>query len=244
MWFHAIINAHKQWSKCDGRASRAEYGWFCLYYILVHGVMCLDVACGLSEVSWLLFVVLIIYSLFLAQAGLSLTFRRLKDAGKSWWWLLLLLSVIFVCNAVGLVWGGSGDCCCDPITIYNYAPFVGSGVMFFTLLMIGFLKSVPSEQPEANRTCAGQILSWVQRFLFVLPILVGLAIVFFMGDKDCEYPHCLRLVEAIGTGGFELLESLCRVSHGNFVLYIPLVWGYATDWINPLLGIFIFVLGI
>lgn len=80
----------------QGRASRSEYWWFCLFTFLV-GFVAGIATCWSPTVnkivSWIISLVFLLPSL-----GLSV--RRLHDTGRSGWWLLL--SIIPIANLVVL----------------------------------------------------------------------------------------------------------------------------------------------
>lgn len=69
----------------NGRASRSEFWWFCLFSLIVGVVVC--VVFSFSETATT--VVSTIVNLALLLPGLGLAVRRLHDIGKSGWWIFL-----------------------------------------------------------------------------------------------------------------------------------------------------------
>ncbi|MBD5359594.1 MAG: DUF805 domain-containing protein [Bacteroides sp.] len=70
---------------CDfnGRASRSEYWWFCLFTFIVSAA--LAVIGGVLNITWLGY----IWSLATLLPSLGLSVRRLHDIDKSGWWIFL-----------------------------------------------------------------------------------------------------------------------------------------------------------
>lgn len=71
----------------NGRASRSEYWWFCLFAFIVGVVV--EIVFSFSTTT--MTAVSGIVSLALLLPGLGLGVRRLHDIGKSGWFLLLAL---------------------------------------------------------------------------------------------------------------------------------------------------------
>ncbi len=67
-----------------GRASRAEYWWYCLFNVILSTILTTNFGNGTVGL-----IVSGIVSLALFLPGLGLAVRRLHDIGKSGWWLLL-----------------------------------------------------------------------------------------------------------------------------------------------------------
>ena len=77
----------KAWQRSfdyTGRSTRPEYWWFYLAYLLV--AVLLAVLSGLSDLVAKLFS---LYALASIVPSLSLTVRRLRDAGKAWPWIFI-----------------------------------------------------------------------------------------------------------------------------------------------------------
>lgn len=82
----ALRTCFRKYVDFTGRASRPEYWWFFLSYVIVYFVaLVLDAALGTSGVLTLL--VALAYFLPMLAAGV----RRLHDTGRSGWWLLISL---------------------------------------------------------------------------------------------------------------------------------------------------------
>ena len=120
--FRTLLHMWKHIFDYRGRASRKEYWIPFLVHagIMVAALMCLGVSAVLREVSysagfsagrWIAVffavagVVLFLYLIISILPWISLTIRRLHDAGKSGWWTILLLVVgigtvilLFLCS--------------------------------------------------------------------------------------------------------------------------------------------------
>ena len=81
----------------DGRASKSEFWWFQLFYIIVLIVgMLLDSLLGYRELFyWIGYIVCLL-------PGLAVGSRRLHDTNRTGWWQLLYLTFIGV--IVLIVW--------------------------------------------------------------------------------------------------------------------------------------------
>ena len=94
-----MIDAYKKlWTKAfdfRGRSNRHDYWWGALANILVsYGLLALGTFISEAFLS--------IYSLYIFAAlipGLSLSIRRVHDAGKSWTWIFINLIPL-----VGAIW--------------------------------------------------------------------------------------------------------------------------------------------
>jgi uncharacterized membrane protein YhaH (DUF805 family) len=80
----AIKTCFTKYAEFKGRASRPEYWWFFLSYVIVYAVTLLlgSASRGLMVLFW---VALIGYFLPLLAAAV----RRLHDTGRSGWWYLI-----------------------------------------------------------------------------------------------------------------------------------------------------------
>jgi uncharacterized membrane protein YhaH (DUF805 family) len=76
----AVSSAFRHYADFSGRASRSEYWWFYLFYLLV-----LSAATLLDSTRTL--AGLVALALLLPTLGLAV--RRLHDTGHSGWWLLV-----------------------------------------------------------------------------------------------------------------------------------------------------------
>jgi uncharacterized membrane protein YhaH (DUF805 family) len=88
-WYLKVM---KQNEIFTGRAQRAEYWYFVLFYAIVYIVlMVVDVALGLYNIESGFGVLSGIWALIHIVPGIGVAVRRLHDIGKSGWWYLLVL---------------------------------------------------------------------------------------------------------------------------------------------------------
>lgn len=79
----AVKSCLNNYINFEGRATRSEYWWFFLFYLIVNILtMVLDALLGLGVLSTLA-------TLALLAPSLAVGARRLHDIGKSGWWQLL-----------------------------------------------------------------------------------------------------------------------------------------------------------
>jgi uncharacterized membrane protein YhaH (DUF805 family) len=97
----AVATCFSKYATLTGRASRAEYWYFFLFYLLANAVSAiLDAALfrgsGFSPLNS-------ITALVLLAPSLAVGVRRLHDTDRSGWWMLLLL-VPLVGQIILIVW--------------------------------------------------------------------------------------------------------------------------------------------
>jgi uncharacterized membrane protein YhaH (DUF805 family) len=97
----AVATCFSKYATLAGRASRSEYWYFFLFYLLANAVTAiLDTALfrgsGFSPLNS-------ITALVLLAPSLAVGVRRLHDTGRSGWWMLLLL-VPLIGQIVLIVW--------------------------------------------------------------------------------------------------------------------------------------------
>ena len=81
----AIQMAFNNYINFNGRSSRSEYWWWCLFTFLLGVVLgVIQYATGINWLSGLV-------NLALLLPGLGLAVRRLHDINKSGWWLFIAL---------------------------------------------------------------------------------------------------------------------------------------------------------
>jgi uncharacterized membrane protein YhaH (DUF805 family) len=86
-WF---IGALKKYATFSGRAQRAEYWYFILFYFLIYlGLAMLDGLTGTFNAETGVGVLTAIFSLATFLPYLAVGVRRLHDIGRSGWWLLI-----------------------------------------------------------------------------------------------------------------------------------------------------------
>lgn len=83
---NAVESAFKNLTDFQGRASRSEYWWFVLFYVIVSFVVGIVDAMLFGANSGLLGL-LVVLGLFIPS--LSLAFRRLHDTERTAWWILI-----------------------------------------------------------------------------------------------------------------------------------------------------------
>jgi uncharacterized membrane protein YhaH (DUF805 family) len=86
-WFLAVL---KKYAVFSGRAQRAEYWYFFLFYLLIHiALVVVDRVTGSfnSEAGMGLFGG--VFALAMLLPSLAVSVRRLHDTDRSGWWLLI-----------------------------------------------------------------------------------------------------------------------------------------------------------
>jgi uncharacterized membrane protein YhaH (DUF805 family) len=82
----AVRTCFTKYAEFKGRASRAEYWWFFLSYVIVYAVG-LIIASAIRPFWYLLWLVLLAFFIPLLAAAV----RRLHDTGRSGWWYFIAL---------------------------------------------------------------------------------------------------------------------------------------------------------
>lgn len=81
-WFMAAL---KKYAVFSGRAQRAEYWYFLLFYLIIYvGLAIVDSLLGMSEIGLLS----LIFSLAMIVPSLAVSVRRLHDVDRTGWWVL------------------------------------------------------------------------------------------------------------------------------------------------------------
>jgi len=84
----AVATAFKKYVTFSGRASRSEYWWFFLFYVLVLvAAGMLDAAVGNLEQGYIGYAVILV----MFVPNISISVRRLHDINMSGWWYLVFL---------------------------------------------------------------------------------------------------------------------------------------------------------
>lgn len=114
----------QKYATFQGRASRSEYWWFLLAYIL--GALVVGLIAGLTGLGILQW----LYGIALLVPGLAVGFRRLQDTGRPGWYILIpfgisVLGMLFAPTAVEI----------GPDGVPTDMPSAGS-TMFFGLLSV------------------------------------------------------------------------------------------------------------
>ena len=81
----AVRTCFSKYADFTGRASRPEYWWFFLSYIIVY-IVALIIGSSIKA-SWLALIPLLAYIIPLISAAV----RRLHDTGRSGWWYFISL---------------------------------------------------------------------------------------------------------------------------------------------------------
>lgn len=102
----------KRYFSLEGRASRSEFWWFSLFYIVLYLLAFLadfnSFSGSLIYSSYFMTPFSGLISLILALPYWGVAVRRLHDAGYSGWWLLLILTGIGTFVLIAW-WAGKGD---------------------------------------------------------------------------------------------------------------------------------------
>lgn len=87
-WFLAVL---KKYATFTGRAQRAEYWFFVLFYILIFiGLTLIDSVTGTLN-PWYGFGLLGgLFALAMLIPSIAVGVRRLHDTGRSGWWMLIM----------------------------------------------------------------------------------------------------------------------------------------------------------
>lgn len=86
-WF---LVALKKYATFSGRAQRAEYWYYTLFYILIYiGLTIIDSVTGTFDAESGVGLLGSLMGLALLLPTLAVTVRRLHDTGRSGWWLLI-----------------------------------------------------------------------------------------------------------------------------------------------------------
>lgn len=86
-WF---LSALKKYATFTGRAQRAEYWYFILFYTLIFtGLSIIDAITGSFSTEAGMGLLGSLYSLAILIPSLAVGVRRLHDTGRSGWWLLI-----------------------------------------------------------------------------------------------------------------------------------------------------------
>ena len=83
-FIEAIKLAFTHYADFSGRSRRSEYWWFCLFNMIVGGI----IGFILPDIAW-------IWTLVVLVPGTALCVRRLHDVGKrGWYYLWILLPIV------------------------------------------------------------------------------------------------------------------------------------------------------
>ena len=91
-WFLIVL---KKYADFSGRASRSEYWYFVLFYLLIAiGLTVIDDVTGTLDAKSGVGLLSGIFGLAMIVPSISVNVRRLHDINRSGWWLLLIFAVI------------------------------------------------------------------------------------------------------------------------------------------------------
>lgn len=86
-WFLAAL---KKYAVFSGRAQRAEYWYFFLFYLLIHiALVVIDRVTGLFNAEAGVGLFGGVFALAMLLPSLAVSVRRLHDTDRSGWWLLI-----------------------------------------------------------------------------------------------------------------------------------------------------------
>ena len=87
-WFIAVLT--KKYAEFSGRARRAEYWYFVLFYLLIYiGVTIIDRILGTYSSTAGVGLLQTLFSLSVLIPSIAVGIRRLHDTDRSGWWLLI-----------------------------------------------------------------------------------------------------------------------------------------------------------
>jgi len=89
----SIKTCFSKYANFNGRASRSEYWWFQLFYLIVAFVAVIFDAMYIDN-SQTMGPLELVTTLALLLPALAVTARRLHDVGRSGWWMLIFITVI------------------------------------------------------------------------------------------------------------------------------------------------------
>ena len=85
----AVKALYRNYAKFDGRASRSEYWWAFLYFILLYAGLLIGTSVDLGSLGTLLTLALSLLVLGTCIPMITVSVRRLHDCDKSGWFYLL-----------------------------------------------------------------------------------------------------------------------------------------------------------
>lgn len=94
----AVKSVFSQYAGFSGRARRSEYWFFCLFNIIVSGILGV-----LGTAIPILSTVSLLYSLAIFLPSLAVCIRRLHDIGKSGWFYLFAF-IPLVGSIILIIW--------------------------------------------------------------------------------------------------------------------------------------------
>ena len=91
---NAISVCFKKYATFNGRASRSEYWFFYLFYMIIYVIgMVVESSAGIQNLS-----TLFVLPILLPQIAASV--RRMHDTGRSGWFLLIpIYNLVLLCTA-------------------------------------------------------------------------------------------------------------------------------------------------
>jgi uncharacterized membrane protein YhaH (DUF805 family) len=133
----------KKYADFGGRASRAEYWWFWLAYMLLNVI--LQVLVRISAIFGLLGLLYLGILIPVIAVGV----RRLHDTERTGWWLL----APFVPYAIGiaLVFRGAMTPGANPLALFTFGPAMIFMLIGFVLALVVFIFTVLPGTKGPNR---------------------------------------------------------------------------------------------
>jgi len=92
----------KRYASFSGRASRAEFWYFVLFYCIIFLLLLMVALLFMKNpvASKIAIGALLLYGLFILIPTIAITVRRFHDSGKSGWWYLLFFLIGATCALI------------------------------------------------------------------------------------------------------------------------------------------------
>jgi len=91
----AVKSVYGNYANFKGRASRSEFWWFVLFYMIVATVLNM-VAAGMGKAGGIIGIIYLIFVLGTLVPYIAVAVRRVHDSDKVGWWILLPLYNLYL----------------------------------------------------------------------------------------------------------------------------------------------------